>query len=155
MPANALRAVRANVVAPLAKLGAAVLDALEPSVDNLNHYDDAVRKSAEIETRISRTGQSDTADLDALGLRSSLTCPDCGGVVWKVGNDLPLRYRCHTGHAFSAVSLAHEQRKEAENAVWQVVRRMEKRIVLATQRVEQEPCQRRRRHSSVGNHSVF
>jgi two-component system chemotaxis response regulator CheB len=71
-------------------------------------------------------------------MRSSLTCPDCGGVVWRVGNGLPLRYRCHTGHAFSAISLADEQRKQWENAVWQVVRRMEERIVLASERIEQE-----------------
>jgi two-component system chemotaxis response regulator CheB len=138
MPCNALRAVRPDVVLPLSELGAAVVDALESAVDNAHQQDDATRKAAEIEARISRTKQSDTADLDALGMRSSLTCPDCGGVVWRVGNGLPLRYRCHTGHAFSAISLADEQRKQWENAVWQVVRRMEERIVLASERIEQE-----------------
>ena len=115
-----------------------MVGALEPAVDNVHHHDDAMRVGAEIEERISRTGQSNTADLDALGLRSSLTCPDCGGVVWKVGNDLPVRYRCHTGHAFSAISLAHEQRKRSENAVWQAVRGMKERIVLASERIEEE-----------------
>jgi hypothetical protein len=48
-----------------------MVGALEPVVDNVHHHDDAMRVGAEIEERISRTGQSNTADLDALGLRSS------------------------------------------------------------------------------------
>jgi hypothetical protein len=38
--------------------------------------------------------------------------------VWRIGDDLPLGYRCHTGHAFSALLLGREQRSGAENAFW-------------------------------------
>lgn len=138
MPLNALRSTRADIVAPLNELGAAVVDALESTVDYIDQHDDAARKEAEIEMRISHTGHSSPADLDALGMRSALTCPDCGGVVWKVGDGLPLRYRCHTGHAFSALSFEDEQRKQAENAVREVVRRMEERILLTGELIDHE-----------------
>ncbi|MDR5777458.1 chemotaxis protein CheB, partial [Caballeronia sp. LZ002] len=64
--------------------------------------------AAKSEDRMMRTGNIELADLDAIGVRSSLTCPDCGGVVWRIGSGMPLRYRCHTGHAFSAVALEDE-----------------------------------------------
>jgi two-component system chemotaxis response regulator CheB len=31
---------------------------------------------------------------------SPLTCPDCGGGLWEMNDTRPLRYRCHTGHAY-------------------------------------------------------
>jgi two-component system chemotaxis response regulator CheB len=80
--------------------------------------DTTIRRAAEIETRIALT---------------NLTCPDCGGVFWKIGNELPLRYRCHTGDAFSAVSLEDRQRQQSEDALWSLVRGLPERISLAKQ----------------------
>jgi two-component system chemotaxis response regulator CheB len=92
----------------------------------------------ETEERMMRTRQITLSDLDAIGERSSLTCPDCGGVTWKIGKSFPLRYRCHTGHAFSAASLEDEQRRQSENAIWQVIRGIEERIYLARDQLRQE-----------------
>ena len=35
--------------------------------------------------------------------------------LWRVGDDLPLRYGCHSGHAFSAVSPGHAQKRLLSN----------------------------------------
>ncbi|MFM0220266.1 MULTISPECIES: hypothetical protein [Paraburkholderia] len=83
--------------------------------------------------KIALTGRSTPGELERLGHRSSLTCPDCGGVVWRIGDDL--RYRCHTGHAFSALSLDCEQRSGAENALWSAVRRLEERLLLTEEQL--------------------
>lgn len=136
MPFHALQAVRADVVAPIAELGTAVLRATEsPMVTKRS--DEATVRAAAIEDRISRTGHSDPSDLEEIGERSSLTCPECGGVIWKVGHGQPLRYRCHTGHAFSAAALDYQQRKQSENAVWQAVRGLEERIGLTHEHLGQ------------------
>jgi two-component system chemotaxis response regulator CheB len=37
--------------------------------------------------------------------------------MWEIRNTVPLRYRCHTGHAFSARSLEPLQRNAAEEAL--------------------------------------
>ena len=89
------------------------------------------RERAALELKIATTGHSSPADLERLGHRTSLTCPDCGGVIWRIGEGYPLRYRCHTGHAFSAMSLEAEQRSGAENALWSAVRRLEEKLLLA------------------------
>jgi two-component system chemotaxis response regulator CheB len=118
------------VVAPIAEIGAAILNALHGSV-MAKRINVTARQRAEIETRVALTGRSSPEDLESLGQRSSLTCPDCGGVIWRVGEDLPLRYRCHTGHAFSAKSLDQEQMGATEKALWIAVRRLEERLLLA------------------------
>lgn len=69
-------------------------------------------------------------NLSAIGTPSSLTCPDCGGSLWEMKQDQPLRYRCHTGHAFTALSLQAAQREASEQALWQGVRALRERELL-------------------------
>jgi two-component system chemotaxis response regulator CheB len=63
-------------------------------------------------------------ELDKIGTRVPLTCPECGGAIWEVRQANPLRYRCHTGHAFTAGVLSKLQGNEVEEALWAAVRAM-------------------------------
>ena len=112
MPKAALQAVSPDRVVPLEDIAAAIVSALTD--DSRKGVSMNERERIALETKIAMTGKSSPADLERLGHRSGLTCPDCGGVVWRIGDDLPLRYRCHTGHAFSALSLECEQRSGAK-----------------------------------------
>jgi two-component system chemotaxis response regulator CheB len=47
-----------------------------------------------------------------------------------------LRFRCHTGHAYSAGTLLEEGRKGAEDSLWGAVRSLEERILLLRQLAE-------------------
>jgi two-component system chemotaxis response regulator CheB len=132
MPACALGAVPDATVACLDRLAQAIVDAVhQPDREVPMRVD---KRTIEIETQIALTGIASPADLDQLGRRSTLTCPDCGGVVWQVGDAAPLRYRCHTGHAFSEASLDAAQMAELEDALWSSVRRAEERAALAASR---------------------
>lgn len=138
MPRNAIQATSVQVVAPIAELGAAIIRALEPIMDNPQTEDARVRQVAEIEDKIARDARADLTDLETIGGRSALTCPDCGGVVWKIGEGAPLRFRCHTGHGFSAAALENDQRVQSENAVWRVIRIIEEQIFLAQELVQMQ-----------------
>ena len=69
-------------------------------------------------------------DLLDIAAPSPLTCPDCGGGLWEMHEGAPLRYRCHTGHACSSLSLAHAQHEKAEQALWGGVRALREREML-------------------------
>lgn len=69
-------------------------------------------------------------NLSALGALSALTCPGCGGGLWEMKETQPLRYRCHTGHAFTARSLDNAQAGTAEHALWAGVRALREREML-------------------------
>ncbi|VXC90097.1 Protein-glutamate methylesterase [Burkholderia sp. 8Y] len=128
MPRAALDAVPPDVVAPVEDIGAAIVNALTDS--SSKGFDMDERERAALELKIATTGYSSPTDLEKLGRRTSMTCPGCGGVVWRIGEGYPLRYRCHTGHAFSAMSLEEQQRSGAEDALWSSVRRLEEKLLL-------------------------
>jgi len=68
------------------------------------------------------TGSAEMKELDQIGDQVALTCPECGGAIWEIRNARPLRYRCHTGHAFTARVLEALQGGGTEEALWAAVR---------------------------------
>ena len=75
-------------------------------------------------------GDATVQDLHDIARPSSLTCPDCGGSLWEMRDTRPLRYRCHTGHAFSSLSLSRAQKDTSEHALWSTVRALREREML-------------------------
>jgi two-component system chemotaxis response regulator CheB len=133
MPDAALKAVPPDVVAPIDDIGPAIVRALTDRTPRRIDMDESER--AALELKIAATGYSSPAEMERIGHRTSLTCPECGGVIWRIGEGYPLRYRCHTGHAFSAMSLESRQRSGAEDALWSAVRRLEEELLLVRDRL--------------------
>jgi two-component system, chemotaxis family, protein-glutamate methylesterase/glutaminase len=128
MPQAALKAVPPDVVAPIEDIGPAIVRALTDSSSRSFNMNE--RQRAALELNIAATGDSSPAQLERLGQRTSMTCPECGGIIWRIGEGYPLRYRCHTGHAFSAMSLKEQQRSGTEDALWSAVRRLQEKLLL-------------------------
>jgi two-component system chemotaxis response regulator CheB len=133
MPKAALQAVSPNMIVPIEGIAAAIVSGL--TADSHKGFSMEGRERIALEAKIALTGNSSPGDLERLGHRTSMTCPDCGGVVWRIGNDLPLRFRCHTGHAFSALSLESQQRNGAENALWSAVRHLQESLLLIEEQI--------------------
>lgn len=100
MPANALSWVDADFVVAQDAIGALLgrLAQLPPRPDV------PAPERLQREVAINR-GEDLLENLAGIAGPSSLTCPDCGGSLWQVNGSEQLRYRCHTGHAFGAVTL--------------------------------------------------
>jgi two-component system chemotaxis response regulator CheB len=76
-------------------------------------------------------GKATMEDLDRIGFPSHFTCPDCGGTLFELKERSPLRFLCHTGHAFSLRSLATTQEQVADEALWTGLRALqEKQAIL-------------------------
>ena len=75
-------------------------------------------------------GRHPMDNLQLVGRPSSLTCPECGGSLWELRDRKPLRYRCHTGHAYTARSLGSAQSESTEQALWSSVRVLREREML-------------------------
>ena len=92
------------------------------------------KRVLEQEARIAANGLGDPESLDEVGERSALTCPDCGGTLWRIRDDRPLRYRCHTGHAFTGLSLEEGIEARSEDAMWSAIRAVHERVIFARER---------------------
>jgi two-component system chemotaxis response regulator CheB len=63
-----------------------------------------------------------TKELEKVANRTAVSCPECGGAIWRMRDGNVERYRCHLGHAFSA-----------EETLWVALRMLEeRRYVLVT-----------------------
>jgi two-component system, chemotaxis family, protein-glutamate methylesterase/glutaminase len=61
---------------------------------------------------------------------STFVCPECGGSLWEVDEAGLKRYRCFTGHGFTADSLLSAQNGKLEEALWSAVRVLMERAAL-------------------------
>ena len=92
------------------------------------------RPDLDREAQIADAGGASPEELDEIGERSALTCPNCSGALWRIRDDRPLRYRCHTGHAFSVLSLEEAGAERSEDAIWGAIRAVHERIIFAHER---------------------
>jgi two-component system chemotaxis response regulator CheB len=61
---------------------------------------------------------------------SPYSCPECHGVLSQIMEDNILRFRCHTGHAYSTDSLLLSLSRKTEDSLYNVIRGMDETIFL-------------------------
>ena len=69
--------------------------------------------------------------MDAIGHRSVLACPDCGGVMWEIEEDGIPRYRCHVGHTYAPEVMSLALDDSLRRALAVALRVLEDRVALA------------------------
>jgi len=104
-----------------------------------------------IENRFTGRG-SDMDDLEQLGRKSALTCPECNGALWELDICGLVRYRCHTGHAFTASVLESLQTSAAEDALWGAIRALHEQERLFEKM--REKAFEARRHASAADYQA-
>jgi two-component system, chemotaxis family, protein-glutamate methylesterase/glutaminase len=129
MPQSALDNVEVDWSLPLPQIVPQLtqLVTVAPDAQPTANVEDAAREQQIVE---GEETMGNIENLSAIAQPSSLTCPECGGGLWEVNDRKPLRFRCHTGHAFSARSLEHAQSQTAEHALWSSVRTLHEREML-------------------------
>lgn len=76
-------------------------------------------------------GESDMhASVMDLGKPSKYTCPECGGVLAQIEEERVVRFRCHTGHAYSFKALLAEVNGTVDGGLWATIRAIEERILI-------------------------
>jgi two-component system chemotaxis response regulator CheB len=83
-------------------------------------------------------GEADMQDITNIGSPSAFTCPDCGGALFEMKNYGPLRFLCHTGHAFSLRSLASTHEHVTDEAIWAAIRALQEKEAILRQLAEVE-----------------
>ncbi len=127
MPTAALRAVPDARSLPLRDLAEELVRAVNevpppaPDVPELEWQ----RDLAELQSALGRSPVM--PDGSPTGDPSPYGCPECSGVLNTVPDSTVLRFRCRTGHAWSAESLVARQDGDVEDALWTALRVLEER----------------------------
>jgi two-component system, chemotaxis family, protein-glutamate methylesterase/glutaminase len=128
MPMTALNRVKPDHIVTLREMPAL----LERLVHEPGGEPRPLPRSVKFEVEVARTGRSSMNDLDSIGHRSVLACPDCGGVMWEIDEDELLRYRCHVGHTYTAEVMSVALDDNLRRALASASRALEERVALAS-----------------------
>jgi len=133
MPQSALRHVKVDYRLPLAEIGPLLARlAGEPAGERIYPVSDDL----EIEVKIALEDKALEAGVMELGGPSQFACPDCHGVLLRLKAEGPMRFRCHTGHAYTADSLLSGVNEQVEGALWNSIRALEEGEMLLRHMVE-------------------
>ncbi|WPO97757.1 chemotaxis protein CheB [Pseudomonas sp. HR96] len=132
MPSSALQYVDPHYCLPLSGIGTQILRLLgQPAVEPAAlEAAAAMLEAVHAENEFCLDGGMTSVErMDSIAKRAPLSCPECSGGLWEMSAK-PLRYRCHTGHCYTAKTMRDSQDEALEAAVWSVLRALQEKKVL-------------------------
>ncbi|SDH42668.1 chemotaxis protein CheB [Variovorax sp. OV700] len=123
MPQSAMAAVQVDHVVALREMGRLLFELAQPRTE-LPATEPPATLRREYAVAL---GDRAVENLKAIGKPSMFSCPDCGGVLFELNDKRLVRYRCHTGHAFSMRSLAATQELVTDAALWTGLRTLQEK----------------------------
>jgi two-component system chemotaxis response regulator CheB len=133
MPRSALKHVDIDHCVPSVDIAALLIELAQQEAAA-----SSLPASEELNTEVDIALEHNPIDAGVLklGKPSIYTCPECHGALLEVDRSPLARYRCHTGHAFTAYSLVEEIDEKIENALWEVIRILDEHMSLLRQLAE-------------------
>jgi two-component system, chemotaxis family, protein-glutamate methylesterase/glutaminase len=129
MPLNALRHVKVDHCLPAAQIGSALLRLTREDIIEAGGY--VVPDRMKIEVNIAAEQDPLEAGVESLGEPSTFACPECHGVLRQLEEAGRVRFRCHTGHAYTSESLIAELDQAIENSLSNSIRALQEKALLA------------------------
>lgn len=127
MPRSALQFVEVDLCVPLERIADELIKLIDSTVEPEPH---AVPDRIPLENEFVSRGRLEMKELEKIATPSTLTCPECHGTLWEIEGAVPIRFRCHVGHAFTAQALADSQHEGVEDAIWAAVRALNEKETL-------------------------
>jgi two-component system chemotaxis response regulator CheB len=129
MPENASREVAIDYILPAAQIAPLLVTLTN---EDLTHEVSGTEDDQTLKKEVSIALQEEPIrhEIVQLGELSPYTCPECHGVLSRIKEGELLRYRCHTGHAFSADTLLAKLSEDVEAGLWNAIRSIEESILL-------------------------
>jgi len=133
MPMSALDQVQIDYSLPAVEIGSLVTRLCERPL-SIETVQVGVRgKQLEVEVAIATGGDALRRGVMTLGEPSPFSCPECHGVLIKLTEGKKSRFRCHTGHAYTASALLSGVMTSIGEGSWQVMRALEEAAMLLEQ----------------------
>jgi two-component system chemotaxis response regulator CheB len=127
MPRSAISSVNVDYVVPVSGIARLLV---EMTASPEREFGTEVPAHLPIEVKIANQEDPLAVGVGRLGEPSVLSCPECHGVLLQLKEGSYIRFRCHTGHAYSAQTLLAQIQEEVEIYLWNTVRAMQEANVL-------------------------
>lgn len=133
MPANALEQVEVDHTVPTAEMGALLSKLVGKAAPEARKRSAEERELLELEISIAQDDDAFEKGIMEMGRLSPFTCPECHGALVRLEEGGRVRFRCHTGHAFSASALLAGVTQVNEEKLWEAMRGFEEAAMLMDQ----------------------
>jgi len=137
MPQNVIDYVEVDYAVPVSEMGKLLnLLTKEPAPESPMLTQPEKER---LRMEINIASQDNAFDMGLLekGPYTPLTCPECNGALVQFTEGKLIRYRCHTGHAFTDSALLAGVTKAIEESLWKTVRGLEEAIIILQQSARQ------------------
>jgi two-component system chemotaxis response regulator CheB len=132
MPKNVLEYVDVDHIVQISELGTLLAKLTSKTATKKPRISLKEREAMKMEVVISMRHKAFELGIMSLGAPTAFTCPECHGVLMQLKGKL-MRYRCHTGHAFTASALLAGISQNAEDSIWESIRILEESTMLLQQ----------------------
>jgi two-component system chemotaxis response regulator CheB len=129
MPKNALREVKVDYAVPISQMAELLVHLSKEQVAEPSRVVMEDDELTQFEIRTALEGKA-TMEIMKYGALTPYTCPDCHGVLFRLKDANQPRFRCHTGHAFSADSLLSTVTESIEESLWNAIRCIDESVIL-------------------------
>jgi two-component system, chemotaxis family, protein-glutamate methylesterase/glutaminase len=134
MPLSALRGVEVN--------RAARLNEIAPLLVQLAALPLPTGTGGEVRAEMQREASDaqvvgDETPYEPDATASPFACPECHGVLSEISEGPLVRFRCHTGHAYSPGTLLTDYAERTEIALWNAIRSLEETEMLLLKSADQ------------------
>lgn len=130
MPENAMREVEIDYSVPAAEMADLLVRLSKEEAADDSEAKMEKDEKTEIEIGIAAEDDAFERNFMKFGTLTPFTCPDCHGVLFSLKDGVRSRFRCHTGHAFSADSLLTTVTENIEEGLWSAIRGVEESVML-------------------------
>jgi two-component system, chemotaxis family, protein-glutamate methylesterase/glutaminase len=130
MPLSALDSVEVDYKLPAAEIGPLLGRLAREPAGPTPVVPQRERELLESEIRIAEAHDAMESNVLDFGQFSPFTCPECHGVLTMLRNGKLVRYRCHTGHAFSPNALLSMTTEDIEKRLWDALRGIDETVML-------------------------
>jgi two-component system chemotaxis response regulator CheB len=127
MPESALREVSIDYCVPASEIADLLVSLSKEPIQQME-----VMKDEQTKKEIDIAAEESAMEKGILKFSelSPYTCPECHGVLSRLHDEKIVRYRCHTGHAYSADTLMVAISEKIEDSLYSAIRGIEESIML-------------------------
>jgi len=130
MPINAMEYVKADYTLPASEIGTLLSDLIYVKARKARKISNKEKALMKMEVIIAKQDGAFEMGIMDMGQLTPFTCPECHGVLVQLMDSNIVRFRCHTGHAFTASALLSEVTASVEEKMWQAMRGLEETTML-------------------------
>lgn len=130
MPENALKAVNADYKVAVTEMGPLLAKLVQQAAAPPRPIQTDQRERTKMEVSIAMEDETFKENIQEFGALTQYTCPECHGVLSAIKEGDRVRFRCHTGHAFSADTLLLSVTESIEQTLWSAIRSIREGVFL-------------------------